>query len=1350
MHIRLFLIVIVMSGFDNIGLAQDYTSYQYSIKNGLPTFFTKSTYQDKQGYIWIASDVGVSRFDGIHIKNFSKILSSDFIKGISQWSNDTLVTYGDDGAFFISQNGQSYTFNTLFKLDLSDYLRGFYIDSKRRKWFTSIRGVVRTNGEKHHFYEIEEDDNFFGYGELYFFFEDKDQLYLITHNRLMYRFEDESDQFIELSLKSDDIGQIYDLHQIGKKIYMGTESGLAELNLSGNQFKIVLTTKLHALTAISKYKSGSLVLGTRANGIYIKSIDNNLLRKINRDPIQGVHDVFVDQDKQIWVSTDQGVFLFVNNLFERIPYPGNYQFAQTFLPVDSNRVIASVEHAIYSIGIDKNGEYQYRLLFKDLDQWPLSIAIANQTIYAGTTGGALISINNNSTEVYQIPISDRKSGTAIFNLFVDNKNSIWFSVSNNKGVYQFNSVTGETVFHPLEAQVLDIAQLSTGSLLLSGDSRTAFLYEFKNGVFENLSHLLSQDLSSNTLNAHQIAYFSDSSIYLASDAGILHYDGTQIVRLPGFENFLNHFIRSVTVTNDEAVWVGTENGLYQYVNGEMIEYGINDGLPSVTINYRSLTTDEFNQIWVGTNYGLARTSSQLNLTSGTHNPLIEEVQINGWPVVLQEKIYVTQQDEITIRLSPLTYPAENSYFYYEISSKNGITNQISLADDIDLSFPNPLNLEVTLYQIKKGLNKSNPLTLKFNVQPHWYLSWYAYTLYALLIIILLMFLYQYVYSIKQINRARQQLTDTELRLRLVLQNTPIVLFGLNTDGNFEFVVGKGLENSTIDPAKYVGHYFYEIYNESWIIDKIKLALKGNDVNYTRRVGDNYFETRLTPIRDANNRIKEVIGVSLDITERILSEQQLIEMKDQAVRANRTKSAFLANMSHELRTPLNAILGFSQLLQKDIKLNQNQLKYVNTIYVSGEHLLNMINEILDLSKIESGKIEIKMETIDLRELMNDLESMFHVHALEKDIALTIRAEDNVPEEIKSDAKRLKQILINLVGNSVKFTNRGSISLLTTFSMDETGLEVLKFSVKDTGKGIDPEIIDDIFEPFKQAKESYSTGTGLGLSIAKNLTHLLDGTIEVESEPGIGSTFTITIPYLAAEPKLKGETPTSDKRLDNLRVKSNTIVWIADDKVENRLLLSEYLKQFNFTVESFSDGLEITEFAKNGGKPSIIFLDIYMPVMDGKEAIIALKTIFKDQGLECPPIVAISAGNFNEMKNKLMQIGFDACLQKPINDFEIRSSIYNQLKDKNVLMLSDMKSSSGYSDTDLLIKIKNELEGMSVHVKKEFLDLIELLDIDALVMFFQNSPFSEKLSKLIISRLQDKEYRFLITLSDNLNP
>ncbi len=413
---------------------------------------------------------------------------------------------------------------------------------------------------------------------------------------------------------------------------------------------------------------------------------------------------------------------------------------------------------------------------------------------------------------------------------------------------------------------------------------------------------------------------------------------------------------------------------------------------------------------------------------------------------------------------------------------------------------------------------------------------------------------------------------------------------------------------------------------------------------------NFYEARMIVTKNKN-----LLTIVRNITDRKHAEQAILKSKEFAEHANRAKSDFLAMMSHEIRTPLNGVIGVSSLLELTV-LDSEQKELVNTIVKSGDLLLQIVDEILDFSKIESGNIELEPETFSMKEFFEELINLFIPKAIKKDLTLRHKIAEDIPEKIFADKLRLKQILMNLIGNAMKFTKEGFISIEIKQIAKQENLLTLEITVQDSGMGIPAEKHDLIFNPFTQADHSTNKhfgGTGLGLSISKKLAISMKGNIRIESTVNSGSSFFVQFECELVNEKSNSTNTqkqnSSDKKEGNLQIEIALTILVVEDNLMNQDIIQRLLKKLGLSCDIASDGLAGINAAKHKDY-DLILMDIQMPGIDGFEATKQILELKKKN-----KIFALTASATNEMKSKILDSGFQEFLSKPIYVQNLREAI-----------------------------------------------------------------------------------------------
>lgn len=648
-----------------------------------------------------------------------------------------------------------------------------------------------------------------------------------------------------------------------------------------------------------------------------------------------------------------------------------------------------------------------------------------------------------------------------------------------------------------------------------------------------------------------------------------------------------------------ALWIGTRVGLNRLEpSGAFTKFTIKDGLPDSYVE--AIVEGRNGDLWLGTHNGLSRFSPQSRRFQN----------------------FSTSDGLAATRLDP--YGMEGSTELSDGEMVFGSTDGVSgfYPDRLspNLYVPPVVVTDFLLFNKPVGTDKNSPIR-----QPIWATS--ALTLNHDQSIFTLEFA-ALSYEAPERNRYRYRLEGLETDWNEVDSSRRSATYTNLAAGHYTFLVqGSNNDLRWNNTGVHLAITVLPPWWATWWSRSVAFVIIAGAVLAA-------YWWRVRSLHLAAHRLE------LQVAERT-HELQLA--RDAADAANRAKSRFLAHVSHELRTPLNAILGFSSLL-RDREDSQERRKDLDIINRSGEHLLNLIDNVLDLAKIESGRTELNVEPCDLERLVTEITDMIRVRADEKDLVLRVVRSPDFPSAVAVDAGKLRQVLINLLGNAVKFTEKGVVMLsLTTSALNDAGKLWLIFDVEDTGIGIAPEDQLTIFDAFVQAsKQKAHKGTGLGLAITRRFVELMDGSIEVASTPGVGTRFRVQLPVdLANESELRRADVWNARVVGVETNGADYKVLVVEDEEENRLVLARLMDNAGFQVRIANNGAEGLEMFQSW-RPHFIWMDLRMPVMDGKEAVRRIRAL--ESGCDVK-IVAVTASAFTSEREEILAAGVDEFVRKP---------------------------------------------------------------------------------------------------------
>ncbi|TNE73031.1 PAS domain S-box protein [bacterium] len=1340
--------------------AQEYPITQITINDGLPQSVVYSIMQDSKGFLWFATQDGVGKFDGISFANYSvsEGLLDNMARDVAEdifgniWiatdSGVSIILADDDSKIVTVDELSNLRVRTLYpRPDSTVWVGVTDMGIYQVKDFRVIQHLDKKLGlVSNRVYALEFDIN--------------NTLYAGTEDGLSVYY---NGSFKNYTTKDGLLSnRIRDVKLIeNTKLWIaGYGGGITEF--SQGKFKKYSKAEGFPSIKINKLiqrKNGSIVMASDGNGVYIyngKTVEHIAESKgIKNGSLQSVYE---DQEQNLWLGTwGSGVYrLRYLNILQYDINSGLPENNVTAVTVDPSGAIwmgtnnmgisrfYKGEKTYYNTG---NGKLPVNRIFD------LTVASATE-VWAATDRG-LFKIDKNGINYHEQ--LDGLSKASIRRVTRDKNNRIWSGVFGNglfvidgKSVKQFSRKDGL-----LNDSVFAISHRKNGETWVGTDGGISIIKGDKvvrsitkdNGIKDNRIANLLEDSHGNMW----VGTFKNG-LDIFKDDTLIHYDITN-----GLSNNLITFMEE---DQFGSVWVGTKKGINRFYTDRIVSYSTMNGIISNETNVNS-SYYKHPYMFIGTVDG----TSQLDLSSEIFNNQEPPVYITAVKN-LDKHLDLQWLNELNFNQNNLTFeftginftnPTQLKFRYRLV----GFDNLWRTTTKRSIQFTNLPDGHYTFEVLALnsfGLYSEQPAQLHFTIiPPFWITKSFRIIVFSLIVFVI------YI-GVRMRDRRLRQMNE-ELEIQIVERTKALKkseeLFRLISENAGELIAVCKLRGETVYASPsfedLLGYHPKEIEgnniamltnaeNQAVMLDVVKRIkykpeqIISEEVRLQHKDGhwiDFVTTTSAVQIQESDEMQYVILGH--DISSRKRSEEELLKSKMQAEEANLAKSRFLASMSHELRTPLNAILGFAQIMANATDIPQKHREYVKIMHNSGEHLLSMINDILDLSKIEAGRMELKPGISSLHDFLIDLENMMQMQARKNNLALIFEQSEHVPDLIEVDFNKMRQVLINLIGNAIKYTEKGNVWVFT--KLGKSG--ELEFQVRDTGPGIEPEQLSKIFDAFHQVNgNNFSKGTGLGLTISMKLAVLMGGNIHVESKHGSGSVFTLKLPYKSVanhEVMLSN----SDKyHIKGLNADSKAPkVMIIDDVDENRAILTEYLSQVGFECYDYTLAKPALS-AIDEVKPDIILTDIIMPEMNGKEFLVEIRNNPKTKKM---PVIAITASIFAETRTDLIQFGFDEFIHKPIEMQTLLEMIakfthvsYERVEKSE--LIETKNSSNQYSE---------ELSQLNAEQKEELAEALELLDMEQVQEFVKSLPEHLNLKKHLQLALDEKNYRFILSLSEQLN-
>ncbi|MCX6149675.1 MAG: ATP-binding protein [Ignavibacteriales bacterium] len=1033
--IVIFLFLLFYS-LSTLIVGQSFNFINYSDENGLASNLTKACVQDSNGFIWIATDAGVVRFDGKNFVSININLPSLYIKDISITPLKEILISTDLGVGYITQHENKFLYSPLLKgytlkTDTSlFYPKSIYFDKNKNLWISDNNGVVFYKDGKLKKYVFAHEYTTDSYSRSFSFAEDNaGNLIVSSWQGYLFLFNKEQDKFIKLDYEPSQ-KQFYInciSFQKDNSLLAGTSFGILKLTFENN-FKKVTSRLVLPLAPVSSFKvnnNGDYYIGTWTSGMYLWKTKTNQLVNLDELGFQTVNNLFLDKENSVWVCSDAGLGLILKTTFAKSEYEEDIQkTSNSYITVltasDNGEIFFSDQEYIYKV-IEKDKKFEYKRIHNSKGKRILSFCLYGNELWISYRNGELAHIKDQKEKLF----SQQQLGGRLFSLASDRDGNFWgidevtkniIRIDNNNNIKKYDVINFVG-----KSQILETTK--DGKIyFISCDEQFHFLrYDKPHDKFLVVDISQNKKLGESTIIS-DFYVANENIIWIASNKGLFKIENRKVIDL-NTSVYSDIPLSKAIFVDKNKIWIGTEKGLLININGQITSFNQKDGLPNSVIAPRGIAFDKDNRIWVATSSGLAYWQKESFQITKTPMPTLLNISINNQPVTItQNDLEFISNSNLTANYVSLSFP-DRIHYQIRLVGRQENWFKPSTQTQIDyLKLPEG-NYTLQIKAKQSGYLWSDITEFHFRVIPPWYKTWWMYTVYGILLILLVVVV---ILSVQK-KKFHYLLAQKEELEKLVSEKTKALV------------------------------------DEKEVVEKL--------------------------LRETQKAKKELERSNSDLRS-----------------ANELKSDLLSIAAHDLKNPLGTIMSFSQMILEEENLSPDVVKMVTLIHESSLTMLTLITEILESVIVESTKLKLDLEQIDLNELAEKVTNENIPSAKLKGQEIIFSSYDVY--DVLADSNWMRQAIDNLISNAVKYSPRNKRIWISLVGDDEK----VQIRVRDEGPGLSDKDKLNLFGKFQRLSAKPTGGessTGLGLSIVKEIVNLHNGKIWAEGEPGKGSTFIIEL-------------------------------------------------------------------------------------------------------------------------------------------------------------------------------------------------------------------------------------------------